>query len=113
MSYKSKTQNSSHLSEYDTLNTTTVTQSPYNKNAPLSPNLTPSMKNLKLDSPVSPASNSPVSPVNNINNINVPVAPVNSNYSTFNSAYNAINNSMEVDVNEQVSYIILFINVFF
>ena len=105
MSNKSKTQNSSHISEHDTLNTTTVTQSSYNKNTPLSPYLSPSMKNLKLDSPVSPASNSPVSPVNNINSINVPVAPVNSNYNNFNSAYNAVNTSMEVDVNEQtISY---------
>jgi len=102
MSNKSKT-----LSEYDTLNTTAVTQSSYNnnKNAPVSPYLTPSMKNLKLDSPASPASNSPVSPVNNINNINVPVAPVNSNYNNFNSAYNAVNTSVEIDVNEQtISY---------
>jgi len=109
ISNKSKTQNSSHLSEYDTIqsgNTTAVTQTSYSKNIPVSPYLTPSMKNLKLDSPISPASNSPESPVNNINsNINVPVAPINSNYNTINSAYNAINNSMEVDVNEQtISY---------
>ncbi|OUM65311.1 hypothetical protein PIROE2DRAFT_60107 [Piromyces sp. E2] len=104
MSIKSKTQNS-HLSDYDTINTTAVTQSSHSKNNPISPYLTPSMKNLKIDSPSSPTSNSPVSPINNVNNINVPVAPVNSNYNTFNSAYNAVNNSMEIDVNEQtISY---------
>ncbi|ORX59883.1 hypothetical protein BCR36DRAFT_579330 [Piromyces finnis] len=110
MSNKSKTQSNSHLSEYDTIQSSNSkgAHSSYSKNNPVSPYLTPSMKNLRLDSPASPTSNSTVSHLNNMDNINVPVAPVNSNYNSFNNAYNAMNNannSMELDINEQtISY---------
>jgi len=95
VSYKSKTQSTSHLSEFDTLpslNSTILNdnkpiQPPSYKNVPSSPYLTPNLRNMKLESPVSPNSTSPVTPVNN-------------------NAYNAIaTNSTEVDVNEQtISY---------
>jgi len=102
ISNKSKTQNNSHLSENDTIqsnNTTAVAQSSYSKNVS-SPYLTSSMNNLKLDSPGSPSFNTQTSN----ENINPPTAPINTNYNTYNNA-NTINNSMDLDINEQtISY---------
>jgi len=89
ISNKSKTQNNSHLSENDTIqsnNTTAVAQSSYSKNVS-SPYLTSSMNNLKLDSPGSPSFNTQTSN----ENINPPTAPINTNYNTYNNA-NTINN---------------------
>jgi len=95
ISNKSKTQSNSHISEYDTLpsmNSTSNDNTRINsKNDSSSPFLISNMKNLKIDPSSSPASVSPVTPS----------SPVNNTLSSF----NGINNSIEVDINEQtISY---------
>jgi len=96
ISNKSKTQSNSHISEYDSFPRTNSTYNDnnpriYSKNETGSPYLTPSMKNLKIDSPVSPPSGSPITQSSPVNNAL--------------TSFNAINNSIEVDINEQtISY---------
>jgi len=100
ISNKSRTQSNSHLSEYDTLPSVSspflndsgriippqVSQVSYSKHVSSSPYLTP-RNNIKYDSIASQGSSQ--------------ISPINVNNNTYN-----VNNSMEMDINEQVNKII-------